>query len=58
MDKRAIVLSTLVGTGVAVVCVPEIRAYRRLSAITRSLGPAYQLETPQTESTNDCVPKK
>ena len=37
MHKRALAVSALVGTGVAVVCVPEIMAYRRLGAITRSL---------------------
>ena len=37
MDKRTLALGALVGTGVAVVCVPDIKAYRRLGAITRSL---------------------
>lgn len=46
MDKRAIALGALVGTGVAVVCVPDIKAYRRLGAITRSVRSATPPDPP------------
>jgi hypothetical protein len=49
MHKRALAVSALVGTGVAVVCVPEIMAYRRLGVIARSLRDGAWTDAAATE---------
>lgn len=36
MRKNKVVIITALGAGAAALCIPDIRAYRRLAAITRS----------------------
>lgn len=37
MHKNRVVIITALGAGAAALCIPDIRAYRRLAAITRSI---------------------
>lgn len=50
MHKNRVVIITALAAGAAAVCIPDIRAYRRLAAITRSIR-----EKPAEEITQQHV---